>query len=208
MMHGFSITMGGLQIFKCSSEEMSKNGQRILWEDDKPLHPLGGSDLVQCNIHESFTMPTTAEIKDRGKSNWLTKSLVLLQMSWFVMQCFACMRSRVRKLMILGSEYMSIYTMSSYCVIVLGRYIIETIIINEWNIGACTFVNSEMNCALCRRSKCWATHVATVGTLRPWHYPTLPLQAEWRPSAVAKCLALILRSALVRVSAIISSVEQ
>ena len=34
-------------------------------------------------------MLTKKEIKDKGKSNWLTKSLVLLQMLWFVMQCIA-----------------------------------------------------------------------------------------------------------------------
>ena len=34
-------------------------------------------------------MPTKEEIKDKGKSDWLAKSLVLLQTSWFVMQCIA-----------------------------------------------------------------------------------------------------------------------
>ena len=34
-------------------------------------------------------MLTEAEIKDKGKSDWLAKSLVLLQTSWFVMQCIA-----------------------------------------------------------------------------------------------------------------------
>ena len=34
-------------------------------------------------------MPTEAEIKDKGKSDWLAKSLVLLQTSWFVIQCIA-----------------------------------------------------------------------------------------------------------------------
>ena len=89
MMHGFFITMGGFHLFKHSSEETSNNGWRILQEDDKPLHPLGESDLVQCDSYGSFTMPTTAEIKDRGKSDWLTKSLVLLWTSWFIMQCIA-----------------------------------------------------------------------------------------------------------------------
>ena len=46
------------------------------------------SDLTHDDIY-SFTMLTKAEIKDRGKSNWLAKSLVLLQMSWFMMQCIA-----------------------------------------------------------------------------------------------------------------------
>ena len=35
-------------------------------------------------------MPTEAEIKDKGKSDWLAKSLVILQMLWFIMQCIAC----------------------------------------------------------------------------------------------------------------------
>ena len=34
-------------------------------------------------------MPTEAEIRDKGKSDWLAKSLVLLQTSWFVTQCIA-----------------------------------------------------------------------------------------------------------------------
>ena len=37
----------------------------------------------------SFTLLTKEEIKNKGKSDWLTKSLVLLQTSWFVMQCIA-----------------------------------------------------------------------------------------------------------------------
>ena len=37
----------------------------------------------------SFMVPTEEEIKDRGKSDWLAKSLVLLQTSWFVIQCIA-----------------------------------------------------------------------------------------------------------------------
>ena len=39
---------------------------------------------------ESFMMLTEAEIKDKGKSDWLAKSLVLLQTLWFIIQCIAC----------------------------------------------------------------------------------------------------------------------
>ena len=86
MTHNFFIIMGGFHLFKCSSEEMSNDG-RCISEDDEPLHPLMASDLSRYS--ESFTMPTGAEIKDRGKSDWLAKSLVLVQTSWFVMQCIA-----------------------------------------------------------------------------------------------------------------------
>ena len=79
--------MGGFHLFKRGSEEKSGT-QSISQEDDYPLHPLLASDLTHDDIY-SFAMPTEAEIKDRGKSDWLAKSLVILQTSWFVMQCIA-----------------------------------------------------------------------------------------------------------------------
>ena len=79
--------MGGFHLFKRGSEETSNNDRCKSEEDDEPLHPLMASDLSRYS--ESFTMPTEVEIKDRGKSDWLAKSLVLLQTSWFVMQCIA-----------------------------------------------------------------------------------------------------------------------
>ena len=79
--------MGGFHLFKRSSEETGNNDRCKSEEDDEPLHPLMASDLSRYS--ESFTMPTEAEIKDRGKSDWLAKSLVILQTSWFVIQCIA-----------------------------------------------------------------------------------------------------------------------
>ena len=90
MTHGFFIIMGGFHLFERSSEETGNDNRGIPQEDDKPLHPLQASDLRKCGGYsESFFMPTEAEIKDRGKSDWLAKALVLLQTSWFVMQCIA-----------------------------------------------------------------------------------------------------------------------
>ena len=87
MTHGFFIIMGGFHLFERSSEETSNDGRCIPQEDDNPLHPLGERDLL--HYAESIVMPTKAEIMDKGKSDWLAKSLVLLQTSWFVMQCIA-----------------------------------------------------------------------------------------------------------------------
>ena len=88
--HGFFIIMGGFHLFERSSKEASNGNRSISREDDKPLHPLQEYDLRKSDAYsESFTMPTQAEIKDRGKSDWLAKSLVLLQTTWFVMQCIA-----------------------------------------------------------------------------------------------------------------------
>ena len=85
--HGFFIIMGGFHLFERSFKETGNDDRCISYEDDKPLHPLREGDL---SLHsESFTMPIEAEIEDRGKSDWLAKSLVLLQTSWFVMQCIA-----------------------------------------------------------------------------------------------------------------------
>ena len=79
--------MGGFHLFERDSEKRS-DVQYTSQEDDLPLHPLLASDLMHDNIF-SFTMPTEAEIKDRGKSDLLARSFVLLQTSWFVMQCIA-----------------------------------------------------------------------------------------------------------------------
>ena len=77
MTHGFFIIMGGFHLFKHSSE--SKNDdQSISPEDDDPLHPLLAYNLTHDNIY-SFTMLTKVDIEDKGKSDWLAKSLILLQ---------------------------------------------------------------------------------------------------------------------------------
>ena len=91
--HGFFIIMGGFHLFKRGSKKMD-NVQPISHEEDIPLHPLTAIDLYGDNTtldidFSSFTVPTEVEIKDRGKSDWLAKSLVLVQTSWFVMQCIA-----------------------------------------------------------------------------------------------------------------------
>ena len=84
MTHGFFITMGGFHLFEHS---YNNDGRCISQEDDKPLHPLGASDLL--DYAESIVMPTKVEIKDRGKSDWLARSFALLQTSWFVAQCIS-----------------------------------------------------------------------------------------------------------------------
>ena len=70
-----------------ASEEQS-DSQSISQENEDPPHPLLAGDLVRDDIY-TFIMSTEAEIKDKGKSDWLAKSLVLVQTSWFVMQCIA-----------------------------------------------------------------------------------------------------------------------
>ena len=95
MMHGFFTIMGGFHVFERNSKEMSNN-RSISREDDKPLHPLEEKDLRECNGYsESFITLTKVEIKDKGKSDWLAKFLVLLQTSWYMMQCFTRAREHL-----------------------------------------------------------------------------------------------------------------
>ena len=93
----FFIVMGGFHLFQRGSKETSHSATDTFvfreTEDDVPLHPLSSRDLYNNTTVDfdfsSLTVPTEDEIKDKGKSDWLTKSLVLLQTSWFVMQCIA-----------------------------------------------------------------------------------------------------------------------
>ena len=89
--HGFYIIMGGFHLFERDSKETYDSMSR---EQDTPVHPLAARSLSKEDTtidvdFSSFTVPTEAEIKDKGKGDWLAKSLVLLQTSWFVMQCIA-----------------------------------------------------------------------------------------------------------------------
>ena len=83
------MIMGGFHLFERRFKETSNDDRSKSREDDKPLYPLQARDLRNCDGYESFIMPTKAEIEDKGKGDWLAKSLVLLQTSWFVMQCIA-----------------------------------------------------------------------------------------------------------------------
>ena len=77
--------MGGFHLFKRSSKETT-----ISSENDKSLYLLQEMSLHSCDGYKSFFVPNEAEIKDRGQSDWLAKSLVLFQTPRFVMQCIAC----------------------------------------------------------------------------------------------------------------------
>ena len=104
--HGFFIIMGGFHLFERGSREAS-DIKPISHEEDIPLHPLAAIDLYGDNTaldidFPSFTVPTEAEIKGKGKSDWLTKSLVLLQTSWF------CIARAVKHLPITHLEIMTL----------------------------------------------------------------------------------------------------
>ena len=85
--------MGGFHLFECGSKGTS-NYDIMSHEEDTPLYPLVVGNINKKDTaididFSSFTVPTEAEINDKGKKDWLAKSIVLIQTSWFVMQCIA-----------------------------------------------------------------------------------------------------------------------
>jgi len=63
----------------------------MLYDGEIPLHPLTPekiNDLVGEGYID-FPDITEKEIKDRSKGDVLSKSLVILQTGWFVVQCIA-----------------------------------------------------------------------------------------------------------------------
>ena len=79
--HAFFMIMGGFHYFEGSD----KAGVAV--------HPLTHKDVISMlkkeNENEKFSLPLEEEIQDRSKSDWLAKTIALLQTLWFVTQCVA-----------------------------------------------------------------------------------------------------------------------
>ncbi|KIM19723.1 hypothetical protein M408DRAFT_56576, partial [Serendipita vermifera MAFF 305830] len=115
--HGFFMIMGGFHLFILPASAPSTQfppsitfppSPPGLWDHDPPSKPSESSDfVVPTGLHsrkreapvcplklEDFTpdllkaiTPSETELKDRGKSDVLTKLIVLVQTMWFVIQC-------------------------------------------------------------------------------------------------------------------------
>ncbi|KAF8659472.1 hypothetical protein AX16_001839 [Volvariella volvacea WC 439] len=77
--HGFFVQMGGLML----EGEGKKDYQVVLWWKS----PVAG--LYVENRLEKLPTIRKKEIQDRGKGDLLAKTIVVLQTSWFVVQCIA-----------------------------------------------------------------------------------------------------------------------
>ena len=66
-----------------------------LWERDRsggagrPCHPLDIKEVKRLVQAGELKLRTENEMKDRSKSDWLTKTIVLVQTAWFITQCIA-----------------------------------------------------------------------------------------------------------------------
>ncbi|KAF8175519.1 hypothetical protein K438DRAFT_1847880 [Mycena galopus ATCC 62051] len=116
--HGFFVIMGGFHLFEPPSGTPEETGQLLQpsavdapnlnptmsrtqsnqsWckpmhdphENQNPICMLTEEELFFSSEDYQFIVPTEDEIKDRGKSDWLAKSFVLIQTAWFLTQCIA-----------------------------------------------------------------------------------------------------------------------
>ncbi|KIM28849.1 hypothetical protein M408DRAFT_39683, partial [Serendipita vermifera MAFF 305830] len=100
-MHGYFMIMGGFHLFQLPADapsiplplKSSKSSDFVIpsgrhsRRDEIPMHPLMFED-IPVDILEIIA-PTETELKDKGKSDGLTKIIVLVQTLWFVIQCIA-----------------------------------------------------------------------------------------------------------------------
>ncbi|PVF92168.1 hypothetical protein CPB86DRAFT_717950 [Serendipita vermifera] len=78
--HAFFVMMGGFYAYK------PRDGPTYY---DEACYPLSSSSMIELVRMRAVPLPTDEEIEDRNKSNWLAKTVVLIQTTWFVVQCGA-----------------------------------------------------------------------------------------------------------------------
>ncbi|KIM24455.1 hypothetical protein M408DRAFT_317699 [Serendipita vermifera MAFF 305830] len=105
--HGHFMIMGGFHLFQLPADapsiplplKSSESSSFVIPTgdhsrgDEVPVCPLKFED-VPVDILKIIA-PTETELKDRGKSDTLTKIIVMVQTLWFVVQCIARGRQRL-----------------------------------------------------------------------------------------------------------------
>ena len=85
--------MGGFQLFSRSDQPpplvASEKNDHSTRGVGRFVRILGFDDVLQHKLETVIPFITEKEIKDRGKSDGISKFIVLLQISWFVIQCIA-----------------------------------------------------------------------------------------------------------------------
>ncbi|KDR73261.1 hypothetical protein GALMADRAFT_727609 [Galerina marginata CBS 339.88] len=75
MVHGYFIQMGGF----------------VLYDGDKAVGLLGPEELKELVGKKRITVPTITEeeIRDKSKGDGLSKTVIIIQTTWFIAQCAA-----------------------------------------------------------------------------------------------------------------------
>jgi hypothetical protein len=84
--------MGGFQLFERSdqpSPDASEQNDYFKHGVGHFVRILGFKDVLQHKLETIIPFITEKEIKDKGKSDGISKVIVLLQTSWFIIQCIA-----------------------------------------------------------------------------------------------------------------------
>src|SRR5271170_2384680 len=80
--HAFFMIMGGFHYFHDPNKPTND-------DTNPPSHRIKERGVITLLQQRQLVLPAEAEIEDRGKSDWMAKLLVLIQVSWFIIQCIA-----------------------------------------------------------------------------------------------------------------------
>ncbi|EKM77090.1 hypothetical protein AGABI1DRAFT_13751, partial [Agaricus bisporus var. burnettii JB137-S8] len=77
--HGFLADMGGIRLYDAGDKDLQKfrPGSKI-FEDLKMRSIIQQTGLISCD-----------DIQDKSKGDWMTKFFVVIQTTWFIIQCLA-----------------------------------------------------------------------------------------------------------------------
>jgi hypothetical protein len=85
--------MGGFQLYELPDQELQKQEkgevERYSINPGKFVRILEVEDVRKHQLETIIQDTTEEELKDRGKGDVIAKAIVLLQTSWFVVQCIA-----------------------------------------------------------------------------------------------------------------------
>jgi hypothetical protein len=85
--------MGGFQLYERPEEKLLKREEggveRYSINPGKFVRILEMEDVRKHQLENIIPCTTEGDLKDRGKSDGIAKAIVLLQTSWFVVQCIA-----------------------------------------------------------------------------------------------------------------------
>jgi hypothetical protein len=104
--------MGGFYAFTREDEDAAKSTQ----SHGTPYHPLHSGFIKDKIRAGKIELPLEEEIQDRSKTDWLAKTLVLLQTGWFFVQCIA------RRAAHLPLSELEVITLA-YTIMSVGTYI-------------------------------------------------------------------------------------
>ncbi|KXN92714.1 hypothetical protein AN958_06992 [Leucoagaricus sp. SymC.cos] len=88
--HGFLFEMQGLVYFIDEKPKKPREDREGKWVDEEPIGDVGREEIINHprQIPHRFTI-SEEEINDKSKGDAFTKLVVVLQTSWFIIQCIA-----------------------------------------------------------------------------------------------------------------------